>query len=1046
MKNILLVVSVLLFAAFIVACQDDDETIPPVKPPAENTSPVVFNPEEVPYQKLSEYNFFEGNMVDFTPVKGVLPYNVITPLFSDYAKKSRFVWMPDSVKASYSTDYDILNFSNGTILIKNFYYDNVQPENERRVIETRVMYMLNDEWEFAEYVWNDDQTEAFLNMGGSTTNISFVNEAGISMNIDYRIPSEAECFTCHKVNDDAIPIGPKPQSINSDYPYVDGVKNQLVKWVEAGYLESNYPHDIVTTVPWDDASMLLEDRVRSYLDMNCGHCHRSGSHCDYRDLRFGYHETTNAEIMGVCMDAQVYINPDLSLIISGKKPEKSALYYRLNSVEEEFQMPMIGRSVVHQEGLQLMLEYIDSLDPCQKIALNHLFNHNLKPMKKALLLSALTLSLAVSAQDSCENALEVFPGTYTVQDSLVGAVPENSCFAFHTSVTQAQWYAYTAPEDIILVISSSLSQNAGVDTRLNVFTGTCDNLSCFAYNDDGGSNYLTYLEVFVPQDLTVYIVWDNRYDDDGFDFEISTIEYVAPLVNFTAEPLSGSGSKLGVVDMNGDHLDDIVSISSAFGQIQIAYQEVGALSDFQVVPSEDALFNPSWSMAAGDFDGNGYNDLLYGGGQGVSFMYANEDGTAYTHYSDTNYIFSQRTNFVDINNDGYLDAFICHDVDPNVYYINNENTSITFNQGGLGDVESGGNYGSIWVDYDMDGDVDLFLSKCRGGNTPAKINELHRNNGDGTFTEVGESLGLNDPIQTWSSAWGDFDNDGDFDIMIGVNSFADGPHKLLRNDGGVFVDVTEGSGIDQVTTSGVENICHDFDNDGFVDILGMGNTFMHNNGDMTFTQMPFTPQNGPVGDLNNDGFLDIVNGNTLYLNTGNDNNYIKVVTQGTASNLNGIGALITVYTPSGNFMRQIFSGDGFKYMSSLNAHFGLGQEELIDSLVIKWPSGTVDVHINPYVNTTLVAVEGTETSTVGIDDKTAQPFLVFPNPARDYLIIETPHTYNSLTYAIFDLNGKRVQQGSLSGRSINISNLNSGAYVLQLNADGYTVEQKVIKE
>src|SRR5690554_3208088 len=117
-------------------------------------------------------------------------------------------------------------------------------------------------------------------------------------------------------------------------------------------------------------------------------------------------------------------------------------------------------------------------------------------MKKALLLSALTLSLAVSAQDSCENALEVFPGTYTVQDSLLGAVPENSCYAFNPNVTQAQWYAYTAPEDIILVISSNLSQNVGVDTRLNVFTGTCDNFSCFAFNDDGGSNYLTYLEVF----------------------------------------------------------------------------------------------------------------------------------------------------------------------------------------------------------------------------------------------------------------------------------------------------------------------------------------------------------------------------------------------------------------------------------------------------------------------------------------------------------------------------------------------------------------------
>ena len=667
-------------------------------------------------------------------------------------------------------------------------------------------------------------------------------------------------------------------------------------------------------------------------------------------------------------------------------------------------------------------------------------------MKIALLLTTLTLSLAVSAQESCENALPVIPGVYAASDSLTGAVPENTCYTFSTNVTQAEWYSYTAAEDIILVISSDLTQNDGIDTRLNVLTGTCNNLSCMAYNDDGGNGWLSYLEVFIPAGMTVYIVWDNRYSPLGFEFEISTIEYVAPLVGFSTVFLSGNGSKLGAVDMNGDHLDDIVGVSSSYNEIQMAYQQPDASLNYQVVPSENASFLPSWSMAAGDFDGNGYNDLLFGGGQGVSFMYANGDGTAYTHYTDSTYIFSQRSNFVDINNDGYLDAFICHDVDPNVYYINNENTSITFNQGGLGDVESGGNYGSIWVDYDMDGDLDLFLSKCRGGNTPAKINELHRNNGDGTFTEVGESLSLNDPIQTWSSAWGDFDNDGDFDIMIGVNSFADGGHKLLRNDGGVFVDVTAGSGIDNITTSGVENICHDFDNDGFVDILGMGGTFMHNNGDMTFTKMPFDPGNGPIGDLNNDGFLDIVNGNTLYLNAGNDNNYIKVVAQGTESNLSGIGALITVYTPSGNYMRQIFSGDGFKYMSSLTAHFGLGQEEVIDSLVVAWPSGNVDVHINPYINTTLIAIEGMETSTVGLEKNAAIPFLIFPNPARDYIIIETPNTYNSLTYSIFDLNGKRVHQGTLSGKSINISTLSSGAYLLQLTADGYKVEQKIIKE
>ncbi|NEN23224.1 T9SS type A sorting domain-containing protein [Cryomorpha ignava] len=667
-------------------------------------------------------------------------------------------------------------------------------------------------------------------------------------------------------------------------------------------------------------------------------------------------------------------------------------------------------------------------------------------MKIALLLSALTLSIAVSAQNSCDSALVVVPGIYTVVDTLDGAPPENSCFGFSSEVTHAEWYTYTASEDIILVISSDFSQNLGVDTRLNVFTGTCDDLNCLAYNDDGGSSTLTYLQVFLPEDMTVYIAWDNRYSHYGFDFEISEMEYVPPLLGFTPVNLSGDGTKLGVVDMNGDHLDDVVGVSFQDRDIQISYQQPDGSLDFQILPTVTPTYLPSWSMAAGDLDGNGYNDLIFGGGQGVSFMFANENGTAYTHFTDNNYIFSQRSNCVDINNDGYLDAFICHDVDPNVYYINNENDSLTFNQGGLGDVETGGNYGSLWVDYDMDGDIDLFISKCRGGNSPARINELHRNNGDGTYTEIAETLSLNDSIQTWSSAWGDYDNDGDFDILIGASSFADGTHKLLRNDGGTFTDITAGSGIDNVTGTSIENICHDFDNDGFVDVLGMGNSFMHNNGDMTFTQIEFDPGNGPVGDLNNDGFLDIVNGGTLYINQGNDNNYIKVVPQGTESNLSGVGAIITVYTPSGNFMRQIFSGDGFKYMSSLTAHFGLGQEQIIDSVVVAWPSGNVDVHVNPDINTTLLAVEGMETSPVGLNENAAEPFLIFPNPARNYIIVESPNTYNLLTYTIFDLNGKRVQQGTMSGKSINISSLSSGAYLLQLIADGQRVEQKIIKE
>ena len=107
---------------------------------------------------------------------------------------------------------------------------------------------------------------------------------------------------------------------------------------------------------------------------------------------------------------------------------------------------------------------------------------------------------------------------------------------------------------------------------------------------------------------------------------------------------------------------------------------------------------PSWSLAAGDFDRNGYNDLLYGGGNGVTFMQANADGTSYTEISGSEYVFSQRSNFVDINNDGHLDAFVCHDIQPTVYYINDGSGVLEFFQG---PNEDGVPSGIGGVEYDL---------------------------------------------------------------------------------------------------------------------------------------------------------------------------------------------------------------------------------------------------------------------------------------------------------------------------------------------------------
>ena len=119
--NVFLVLTLLM----ISSCTKDDGYIG-VEP--DPISPVVFNVDSLPYNNLSEYNFFEGAMSDLSPVYGVLPYDLNSALFSDYAKKKRFVWMPKDSSAKYINDYSSLKFPTGTILIKNFYYENVLPE------------------------------------------------------------------------------------------------------------------------------------------------------------------------------------------------------------------------------------------------------------------------------------------------------------------------------------------------------------------------------------------------------------------------------------------------------------------------------------------------------------------------------------------------------------------------------------------------------------------------------------------------------------------------------------------------------------------------------------------------------------------------------------------------------------------------------------------------------------------------------------------------------------------------------------------------------
>lgn len=346
----------------LFSCKNDEK----IESVETESSFVNFNIDAVPYAKLSTYMFFTGELKNLQPNTKVIPYEPASSLFTDYALKKRFIWMPGGVKAGYDADDKVLNFPVGTVLIKNFYYNTVQPGNTTKILETRLMIKKSTGWIFAEYLWNDAQTEAELVTGtnfasGSSKNITFKKDNGDMITTDYRIPSETECLACHKLDNKPIPIGMKPQNLNGTYNYPNGIKNQLQKFVDEGYLQS-YPSSIVSTVNYKDTSKPLDIRLRSYLDINCAHCHQENARCDYRAIRLSFSQTANLTKMGVCVMADEPLGSSLEKIITPGNPAKSVMHFRLSSVNENNRMPLLGRTIVHDEGVALLNQWISSLN------------------------------------------------------------------------------------------------------------------------------------------------------------------------------------------------------------------------------------------------------------------------------------------------------------------------------------------------------------------------------------------------------------------------------------------------------------------------------------------------------------------------------------------------------------------------------------------------------------------------------------------------------------------------------------------------------------
>lgn len=312
--------------------------------------------DQIGKPKLSDYGFFEMPLASLRPAANVYPYELNTPLFTDYALKQRFIFIPEGFVANYQEE-KVLDFPEGTVLIKNFHYDETQlAEGRSRIIETRLLILENDEWKALPYIWNEDQTDAFLEITGGETLVSLEGKPPFQ----YSVPNMAQCKGCHEESGKIAPIGPTARQLNKS---ING-KNQLVAWQEAGVLSGLPEIASVAHIPvWDDPSSgTLDERARGYLEINCAHCHRPEGPGKNSGLDLTIFAKTD-HALGIFKSpvAAGSGSGGFEFDIVPGKPEKSILTYRMKSLEPGVMMPELGRKLIHKEGIELVEEWIRSL-------------------------------------------------------------------------------------------------------------------------------------------------------------------------------------------------------------------------------------------------------------------------------------------------------------------------------------------------------------------------------------------------------------------------------------------------------------------------------------------------------------------------------------------------------------------------------------------------------------------------------------------------------------------------------------------------------------
>lgn len=366
----LCVVCVFLCAAWASGCGQIGAPEEPRTATGETRSSADAGAWEAPPREVSAFGLF-ADTAGQIPVEGVIPYDVNSPLFSDYAAKHRFVKLPKGAQAEYREDGPF-EFPVGTVIAKSFGYwaDMRDPSKGERLIETRILVHTADGWVGLPYVWNGDATEAKLAVAGARIPVKWIHTDGGERSLNYVVPNMNQCKQCHENSGAMRPIGPGASQLNRPFSYSTGEENQLTYWTRHGALAGapGTPEHAPRLAQWDNpASGTVDERARAYLEINCAHCHnpKGPAYTSGLDLAFAQRDPLRYGVFKTPVAAGRGSAGDRYAVVPGK-PEESFLLHRMESADPGKMMPAVGRLLAHEEGIALIREWIREMPAGQQ--------------------------------------------------------------------------------------------------------------------------------------------------------------------------------------------------------------------------------------------------------------------------------------------------------------------------------------------------------------------------------------------------------------------------------------------------------------------------------------------------------------------------------------------------------------------------------------------------------------------------------------------------------------------------------------------------------